>query len=880
MNLQRFLVAFSLFVFATTLFAQPSEACARIQEEKGYPSYYCDCKEGYTDFVLPIDTMVKGEAIWYKGWVSDLYDGLSAYLHSDCDLNFEVYTSCTAKEPRYQAIFTQNEASAIDGEAIKRKLEENQVGNLDVAFYIRISPIGGKGGRLIMRKESDGMPSTCEDPLYMLPGMSLYSTQSNDVYILDPAELYDITDVILQWEPDMVSSCQLKVTKGTCDGHVMAQTTLQTDDIYIIPAAQIRQALHDKESLYLHFSHDANKAGMIHCLAPEYEENYIDTLLCQGMGLKVNDTILTEPTVYTIDTTYQYANVYQINFYDLSFYEPDMQYDTLAFKYTQSPYLYRGQYPVNQPGNYTLTIHNDGQCDEAYQLHVYHDIDTVVQTVDTFLCYGAAFVYKDKIYKTDFTFEESYWKNQDSLMVNILNLHFATTPDIVYDTINVNERKYGRYFNEEGVYTFSYINSTTKCNDSIVLLVQANQSGITYEYYYIDETLCQGMVYDYYGDLYTETGEYRDTICYGNICEIEVLTLVFTEPEIRRDTLSLKSTQLPYKYKIPSYYNKYYTVDSFGDHDFTIHEEGDCDQRYILHVMHDIDTLYQSIDTILCQGTPFVYNGVEYTQSITLVDSQWKDADTQLLTTIAVTFVEPAYTQESIRACHSYEWNDEVYTTSGEYTFTSTTSHGCDSVITLSLTILPEPEIEHDTILLCASELPYNWFGQALDQTGDFVYSKTYPEGCDSIVYNLYLTTFNQALPEEISRPVVEVDDQGIVIDTLVSTEEIMNFIDADPWYAPYALVTWWIYDNQTWIPLNALNDSPLDSNTLEVKLKYTVQTDCGIVESEEYVYNFTTTGVEEGAVGTSGVRKIFLNNQLYLLRDGRIYTTLGTQVK
>jgi hypothetical protein len=144
-------------------------------------------------------------------------------------------------------------------------------------------------------------------------------------------------------------------------------------------------------------------------------------------------------------------------------------------------------------------------------------------------------------------------------------------------------------------------------------------------------------------------------------------------------------------------------------------------------------------------------------------------------------------------------------------------------------------------------------------------------------VYNLYLTTFNQALPEEISRPVVEVGDQGIVIDTSVSTEEIMNFIDADPWYAPYASVTWWIYDNQTWNPLNS---SSLDSNTLEVILKYTVQTDCGIVESEEYVYNFTTTGVEEGAVGTSGVRKIFQQNQIYILRDGHIYTTLGTRVK
>ena len=868
MNLQRFYVAICLVLLSTSLLAAIPANCDSIQQAKGYPEYYCDCKYDYTNFVLPLDTVVSYESIWLKGWVSDLYDGLSAYLHSDCDLNFEVYASCTAKEPRYKAIFTQNEASAIDGEAIKRKLEENQVGNLDVAFYICISPIGGKGGRLIMRKESDGMPSTCEDPLYMLPGMSLYSTQSNDVYILDPAELYDLTDVILQWEPDDLSSCQLKVTKGTCDGPTIAQTTLDTDDAYVLPAADIRQALQDKENLYLHFSHAANKAGMIRCLAPIYEENYIDTLLCQGMGLAVHDTLLTEATVYTIDTTHQYDNVYLINYYDLSFYEPDLQYDTLAFKYTQSPYLYRGQYTINKPGNYDLTIHNPGQCDEHYQLYVYHDIDTVLQTVDTFLCYGAAFEYKGKIYKTDISIKESSWKNQDSLMVDVLNLYFATTPDIIYDTINVGERKYGRYFNTEGDFSFTYTNATTRCVDSIILHVQPNLGGVNYTYDYIDVERCQGVVYDHYGDLYTSSVVIRDSIWFSESeCLIEVTTITFIPPTPYYDTISIKSTALPYNYHGQK-------INEFGTHDITVHVEEECDERYILTLVHDIDTIYQSIDTTLCQGTPFLHDGVEYTQPVTLVDTQWRDDDTYVITAINVAFIAPTYTYESIRACHSYQWQGDTYTTSGQYTYHTTTLCGCDSIVTLDLTILPEPVIEHDTIVLCTSELPYLWYGQSLDQTGAFVHSETYPEGCDSVLYNLYLDTYNQTLPEELTQPVVA---QGRPVDTSIPTEEIMTFIAADQWYAPHALVTWLIYNNQTW---ETLTDSPLDNNVSEVKIKYMVQSDCGIVESEEMIYYFTTTGLDNGSAGASHVRKIFQQNQIYILRDGHIYTTLGTRVK
>jgi hypothetical protein len=315
-------------------------------------------------------------------------------------------------------------------------------------------------------------------------------------------------------------------------------------------------------------------------------------------------------------------------------------------------------------------------------------------------------------------------------------------------------------------------------------------------------------------------------------------------------------------------------INEFGTHDITIHVEGECDERYILTLVHDIDTIYQSIDTTLCQGTPFLHDGVEYTQPVTLVDTQWRDDDTYVITTINVAFIAPTYTYESIRACHSYQWQGDTYTTSGQYTYHTTTLCGCDSIVTLDLTILPEPVIEHDTIVLCTSELPYLWYGQSLAQTGAFVHSETYPEGCDSVLYNLYLDTYNQTLPEELTQPVVA---QGRPVDTSIPTEEIMTFIAADQWYAPHALVTWLIYNNQTW---ETLTDSPLDNNVSEVKIKYMVQSDCGIVESEEMIYYFTTTELENGSAGASHVRKIFQQNQIYILRDGHIYTTLGTRVK
>ena len=868
MNKYPIFLSFLLLAFTSTLLAQIPEDCADRQQANGWPEYYCDCKYNYQTFALPLDLQVS-ESIWFKGNVSELAQGISAYLYSDCEFSFEVYMSCTAKTPRYQTVFEPNQANSIDGSTIKRKLEEEGLSELEASFYICITPVNGLGGRLVMRSEADGMPSSCDDPLYIFPGMSLLSTRTYDVYALDPNNLPVETDFIFQWKGNDHAACQLDVTIGSCDGPTIAQVDmLSPNDIYVLSAEIVDEAWNNDEQIFLHFSHDPNTSGFVCSYTPEYEENYIDTLLCQGMGLEVHDTLLTEPTIYTIDTTHAYANVYYVNLYNLEFYEPDLQYDTLALYESQLPYLYRGQYAVTDFGEYDVTIHTPGQCDEQYALSVYHKIDTIITVRDTALCYGAKFKYQNRLYTENVSFGSATWKNADTYLIDSLHVYFATIPEIVHDTISVNERKYGRYFDTEGDYTFTAVNTTSGCVDSIILHVQPSLDGVTYTYEYFDEELCQGLVYDYYGDTYTSSVVIRDSMWMSNDeCTIFVTTVTFIPPTPHYDTISIKSTALPY-----NYHGK--KITEFGTHDITIHEEDECDERYVLTLVHDIDTLYQTVDTALCQGTAYEHNGISYTQPVSLVDKVWQDADTYVITTTHVHFKQPVEVSITKEECDSYTWNDSTYTTSGTYTYTTTAANGCDSVVSLHLTILAPAETQRDTIYVCASDLPYVWYEESITEPGIYSHTETYQSAqCDSVSHELIFGIYTQDLPAEVTMPIVKT---GKPIDVSTATADILTHIELDTWYAPNALITWWVKYGADW---EVLSDNPVDSTIKKLLLKYLVETDCGIIESQEMEFDFCTTNLEIQSPLQPSVRKVFYQNTMYIIRDGKVYDTLGIRI-
>ena len=101
--------------------------------------------------------------------------------------------------------------------------------------------------------------------------------------------------------------------------------------------------------------------------------------------------------------------------------------------------------------------------------------------------------------------------------------------------------------------------------------------------------------------------------------------------------------------------------------------------------------------------------------------------------TLHLTINTPVTNEITATACEEFEWQGETLTTSGDYTATLTASNGCDSIVTLHLTV-NQPVTAADSINICESELPYTWNGVVFEDEGTESVTLTASNGCDSLV--------------------------------------------------------------------------------------------------------------------------------------------------
>jgi hypothetical protein len=130
----------------------------------------------------------------------------------------------------------------------------------------------------------------------------------------------------------------------------------------------------------------------------------------------------------------------------------------------------------------------------------------------------------------------------------------------------------------------------------------------------------------------------------------------------------------------------------------------------------------------------YYWNGVMYTSSTnnvldTLVNSVGCDS----IVTLDLTILNSTYSTEVITACDSYIWNGIVYVSStNSPTKTLINTVGCDSIVTLNLTILKSSTFT-DVITSCDE---ITWIdGITYDQTTNGLsFNLINSHGCDSIV--------------------------------------------------------------------------------------------------------------------------------------------------
>jgi hypothetical protein len=84
--------------------------------------------------------------------------------------------------------------------------------------------------------------------------------------------------------------------------------------------------------------------------------------------------------------------------------------------------------------------------------------------------------------------------------------------------------------------------------------------------------------------------------------------------------------------------------------------------------------------------------------------------------------------------------------------------------------------------------------------------------------------------------------------------------------------------DNGDW---GGLTDEPVATGIEEVILKYTVETDCGNVESDNMVITVEKTDVEniQSQSPISNCQKILYEDHIYILRDGKVYSVMGHEM-
>lgn len=227
------------------------------------------------------------------------------------------------------------------------------------------------------------------------------------------------------------------------------------------------------------------------------------------------------------------------------------------------------------------------------------------------------------------------------------------------------------------------------------------------------------------------------------------------------ETITLCANELPYYYAAFDTTFAQGTVS--GDYLFSRLNVAGCEEETVLHLT--VNPNYNvTVSQIICQNDlPYTWEDTVFrvgTQSGVYQFARTTVNGCDSIVSLAL-IVYPSYSQYEVEEvcvnAFPYTWRDTTFqqgTSAGEYTFYRQTVNGCDSIVTLNLTVHPVYS-ENLSLAICESELPYTWRDVTFPTgtiSGIYTYNRESEFGCDSTV-TLVLTirpTFTQTFNVQI----------------------------------------------------------------------------------------------------------------------------------
>ncbi len=379
-------------------------------------------------------------------------------------------------------------------------------------------------------------------------------------------------------------------------------------------------------------------------------------------------------------------------------------------------------------GTYTDVLTTTSGCDSTVILNL-TVLPTPTTTLNISICNGESYAVGNSTYAATGTYTNVLTAANGCDSTVTLNLTVLPTPATALtaaicqgEAFSVGSASY----TASGIYT-NVLTAANGCDSTVTLNLTVHPIPVTN----IVTSICDGASYTVGNSVYTVGGIYRDTLTAFTGCDsivnLNLTVTSFYQTNLARTICQGESVTIG---------NSTYTAPG-NYQDFFIAQDG-CDSIVNL-TLTVLPIPVTNLSPTICQGQSFAVGNSTYTASGVYQDVLTAFTGCDSIVNLNLT-VNPVFSTNLTRAIcqgQTFSVGNSVYNTSGIYTDVLVASNGCDSTVTLNLTVHPIP-VTNLVRTICAGET-FTVGNSTFNATGTYQTVLTAFTGCDSIV-NLNLT--------------------------------------------------------------------------------------------------------------------------------------------